>query len=44
MVLTGFTVLAGYKAKLISTIVDTNSEIKKGAGYKAKLISTIVDM
>ena len=33
----------GYKAKLISTIVDINAALSAVGGYKAKLISTIVD-
>jgi len=33
----------GYKAKLISTIVDLKDNSLPFDGYKAKLISTIVD-
>ena len=33
----------GYKAYLISTIVDFSHPIIDGIGYKAYLISTIVD-
>ena len=33
----------GYKAKLISTIVDHQGFLFLLVGYKAKLISTIVD-
>ncbi len=33
----------GYKAKIISTIVDLVSDGGTGLGYKAKIISTIVD-
>ena len=34
----------GYKAKLISTIVDSCFRPLNLPGYKAKLISTIVDI
>ena len=33
----------GYKANLISTIVDKTQKIMTRVGYKANLISTIVD-
>ena len=33
----------GYKAKIISTIVDIYSLFLSFMGYKAKIISTIVD-
>ena len=35
--------MQGYKAKLISTIVDAAQFRDRIVGYKAKLISTIVD-
>ena len=37
-------VMKGYKAKLISTIVDSAVKEDVKQGYKAKLISTIVDL
>ena len=33
----------GYKAPIISTIVDTGCGIGRKCGYKAPIISTIVD-
>ncbi len=33
----------GYKAKIISTIVDFRGLIRVALGYKANIISTIVD-
>ena len=33
----------GYKAKIISTIVDERGTRTSQTGYKAKIISTIVD-
>ena len=38
-----FYVTAGYKAKIISTIVDDKGGFVLFDGYKAKIISTIVD-
>ena len=34
----------GYKAKIISTIVDVIAYNSCNSGYKAKIISTIVDV
>ena len=33
----------GYKANIISTIVDAKTASSSGHGYKANIISTIVD-
>ncbi len=33
----------GYKANLISTLVDSNTSMTCSVGYKANLISTLVD-
>ena len=43
MLVVGCKVLVGYKAILISTIVDRIVTTRTDFGYKAILISTIVD-
>ena len=43
MVSISMSLAVGYKASIISTVVDKKERIIKFQGYKASIISTVVD-